>query len=74
MNDHLQAAITMLNRACHRGIKSWHFDPEALRVGPAAWSGLTPEPPPAFTVFEALAVAEVLARITAVRKSVARDE
>jgi hypothetical protein len=65
----LSEAIRVLSQAHHRGAWCWCWNPELLRVTPADWNGLGPDEAPAFTVFEALAIARGLALIGAVAPS-----
>jgi hypothetical protein len=62
----LSEAIGVLNLANHRGVHLWRYDDTCRRVLPEIWNGLDEAAPPAFTVFEALAIARGLAQIGAV--------
>jgi hypothetical protein len=64
-NSKILEAIAVLNAALHRGACSWHYDDTCQRIMPEGWNGLEEAAPPSFTVFEALAVADRLARIGA---------
>ena len=69
----LSEAVEVLSAAHHRGVRLWYFDGALLRVLPGEWNGLY-EVPPAFTAFEALAIARGLARIGAVSLPSSRRE
>jgi hypothetical protein len=54
-------AAQVLGAAMHRGAASWIFDAALLRVMPEGWDwrGIG-DPPPAYTVWEALVLAKAL--------------
>jgi hypothetical protein len=58
-------AIAVLNACTHRGARLWRYDDTCRRVLPEGWNGLDEAAPPAFTAFEALAIARGLAQIGA---------
>jgi hypothetical protein len=54
-------AAQVLSASLHRGAASWIYDPALMRVMPEGWDwrGIG-DPPPAFTAFEAIALARAL--------------
>ncbi len=65
--DTVDQAVQVLNATTHRGTKSWRFDAALQRVITESWNGWHKDPPPVFTVFEALTIAGKLEEIGAVR-------
>jgi hypothetical protein len=65
MTSALSEALIALSRAQHRGAPYWYWDAASLRVLPAEWGSPADDPAPAFTVFEALAIARSLVGIGA---------
>jgi hypothetical protein len=53
-------AAMILSASLHRGAASWIYDPECRRVVPEAWDLREGGDVPAFTAFEAVAVARGL--------------
>jgi hypothetical protein len=64
MKDPLAEAVNVLNRAQHRGVRTWHYDQHQRRVMPFEWTEA--EYPPIFTAFEAVTLAHALVTIGAV--------
>jgi hypothetical protein len=64
----LTDAILVLSAAQHRGVHLWRYDDNCRRVLPEGWNTLDEAEPPAYTAFEAVAIARGLVGIGAVEK------